>query len=83
MYSRRLASWSRALAFVVVGARAMAFLGLGVGVACVDMKDKELTLEEIAVSLSYTRSTVTNARHVRMEGGKIKNGEPAALLNGT
>jgi hypothetical protein len=55
MYSRRLTSWSRALAFVVVGARALAFLGLGVGVACGDMKDKELKLEEIAISHTLGR----------------------------
>ena len=29
---------------MVVGARALAFLGVGVGVACGDMKDKELKL---------------------------------------
>jgi hypothetical protein len=74
MYLRRLAS---CLAFVVVGARALAFLGLGVGVACGDMKEKELKLEEIAVSHT---STVTKARHDRMQGGKTKNGEPHSSM---
>ncbi len=40
---------------MVVGARALAFLRLGVGVACGDMKDKELKLEEIAVSHTLGR----------------------------
>ena len=55
MYSRRLASCLRTLAFVLVGARALAFLRLEVGVACGDMNDKELKLEEIAVSRTLGR----------------------------
>ena len=76
MYSRRLTSCSRALAFAVVGARALAFLGLGVGVACGDMKGKEIKLEEIAVSH-------TLCRQYRKRGTKGWKEEKQKILSGT
>ncbi len=45
----------KGVSFVVVGARALTYRGVGVGVACGDMKGKELKLEEIVVSRTLGR----------------------------